>query len=325
MGIKNLNRFLLDNCSEKSIKKQHLGNIKGKPIVVDASIYLYKFQTDELLMENMYLLVSILLQYNILPIFVFDGKPPPEKKELLTHRHRLKLIAEKQYNELKNLTANNPDISIDEKKEIMEELVQLKKQFVRIRDEDIKNVKSLLDAYGIPYIDAPGEADQVCVHMVKTKKAWACLSDDMDMFVYGCPRVIRFISLMQHTAIFYDMNLILKELCLSIELFREIMVLSGTDYNINENTSLEQTVKWLYKYKKYCTKEASLDKLSFYDWLHTNTKYIDDYDSLLNVYKMFELDNDMFIEIQNRVFKKDRTDKSKLHEIMGQYGFVYTD
>lgn len=38
---------------------------------------------------------------------------------------------------------------------------------------------------------APDEADSVCVEMVKYGTAFACLSNDSDMFVRGCPRVLR--------------------------------------------------------------------------------------------------------------------------------------
>ena len=80
MGIKNLNRFLLDNCNKKSIKKFHLKQLENKKVVIDTSIYLYKFIADDSLLENMYLFISIMKSYNIEPIFVFDGKPPAEKK-----------------------------------------------------------------------------------------------------------------------------------------------------------------------------------------------------------------------------------------------------
>ena len=38
MGIKNLNRFLLDNCNKKSITKIHLSKLSGKKLVIDVSI-----------------------------------------------------------------------------------------------------------------------------------------------------------------------------------------------------------------------------------------------------------------------------------------------
>jgi hypothetical protein len=71
MGIKDLNLFLRNNCQE-SIKKLHISEISGKKIAVDISIYLYKFQGENALIENMYLMLSIFRNYNIITVFIFD-------------------------------------------------------------------------------------------------------------------------------------------------------------------------------------------------------------------------------------------------------------
>ena len=43
----------------------------------------------------------------ITPLFVFDGKPPPEKRELIKERSELKRTAEAKYNEIKADIDNN--------------------------------------------------------------------------------------------------------------------------------------------------------------------------------------------------------------------------
>ena len=86
MGIKNLNRYLLEKCSENAIKQKHLSIFSGKTLVIDTSIYLYKFAEEKALIENMYQLITIMRHYKIIPIFVFDGKPPKEKEELIQKR-----------------------------------------------------------------------------------------------------------------------------------------------------------------------------------------------------------------------------------------------
>lgn len=86
MGIKYLNKFIWDNCSGRSIKKSNISEYSGKTIVVDVSIYLYKFVGDNALLENIYLMVSIFKHHNVTLVFVFDGKPPIEKKELIVQR-----------------------------------------------------------------------------------------------------------------------------------------------------------------------------------------------------------------------------------------------
>ena len=75
MGIKYLNKFLLTNCSRKSIKNTSLNNFYGKTIVVDTFIYLYKYMADGSLQKNIENLILTFQKYNITPIFIFDGKP----------------------------------------------------------------------------------------------------------------------------------------------------------------------------------------------------------------------------------------------------------
>jgi hypothetical protein len=319
MGIKNLNRFLLDNCNKKSIKKIHLKQFENKKVVIDTSIYLYKFIADDSLLENMYLFISIMKSYNIEPIFVFDGKPPPEKKELLIKRRIEKLEAEQKYNEIQKKIEQSGD---ELKESELLELEYLKKQFIRIRDEDIQNVKRLMDAYDVTHIDSKYEADQLCVHMVKSGIAWACISDDMDMFLYGCNRVIRHISLLNHTAVLYDVDMILKDLKMREETFRQIMVLSGTDYNINMDTNLYDTMKWFDEYNKYLLKNKDLSNINFYEWLDNNTEYIKNKELLTKSYDMFLIGNYDFSDVSTEFIKKGINMES-LKNILFKEGFIF--
>ena len=361
MGIKNLNRFLLDNCSKKSITKIHLSKLSGKKVVIDVSIYLYKFLGENALLENMYLFISILKKYDIIPIFIFDGKPPPEKKQLLIKRLIEKMEAEKKYLNIKEdlVTEQNKE----KKEEKILEMELLKKQFIRIKDDDIRKVKDLFDAYGVSYYCANGEADQLCAYLNKTEQVWGCISDDMDMFLYGCKFVIRHISLLNHTAVLYDTDKMLSDLKMSSQIFNEIMILSGTDYNINNETSLNETIKWYYEYMKYSVKENTPLKNSngtpfnsstklpvtisndapierpilnvhgyknnnkhygFYLWLVKNTKYIKNYELLLRTYQMFQVDNNDNLNSNIKIDNIDNPiDFEKLYNIMKLEGFLF--
>ena len=289
MGISNLNRHLRDNCPE-SIRCMNMADISGKRIAVDISIYLYKYETENALLENMYAMLSIFRHYNIIPIFIFDGKPPIEKKALLIKRKEDRAEAQEEYVKLKRVLETNDDNDV-EKQNIIVAMEQLKKQFVQINKEKIEKVKCLIRAYGATYYDAPGEADELCALLVIKKKVWACLSEDMDLFVYGCTRVLRYFSLIGHTVVLYYMKGILEELDITQKEFKEICVISGTDYNINydtknETTNLRQTFKHFRKFKN------SNDTTDFYDWLSKNTDYISksDIELLHNINKMFTLD-----------------------------------
>ena len=289
MGIKYLNGFLREN-SPNSIKCINMTDLSGKKIAVDISIYMYKFEGENSLIENMYLMLSIFRYYNITPIFIFDGKPPAEKKELLIKRKEDKMKAEKEYNVLKTTLASSSNIDDTEKQEIQNNMDELKKKFVYINKEHINQVKILIRAYGATYYDAPGEADELCAMLAIEDKVWGCLSEDMDMFVYGCPRVLRYFSLMNHTAVVYELKGILLELGITLKEFKEICVLSGTDYNMHiersdDNPRLHQTLKLFKKYHKSVNPNA----LDFYDWLLKNSKYITNHDLLKKSFKMFDL------------------------------------
>ena len=106
MGIRNLNKYLRDQCPD-SIRVLNMADLDGKRIAVDISIYLYKYEGDNMLLENMYLMLSIFRHHNITPIFIFDGKPPPEKKELLMKRKEDKKEAQQEYNKLQKILEDN--------------------------------------------------------------------------------------------------------------------------------------------------------------------------------------------------------------------------
>ena len=323
MGIKFLNKYLYEKCGKTSITKIHLKELSGKTIVIDTSIYLYHFLGENALMENMYLFISIMNLYNITPIFIFDGKPPSEKRELIRKRYQEKKDAQEKFNELqKSLNS----MTQEQRSQALSEMNNLKRQFIRIYDDDIQKVKELMDAYNVTYYNSKNEADDLCVYLVKKELAWGCMSDDMDMFLYGCPYVLRNLSLMNHTITLYKTQNILSDLNLSEKEFREIMTISGTDYNLHSNTSLSETLKWYEEYKKYIKKQTDQDLkyYEFYIWLIKNTKYIKNYRELLNVYQIFCGKHDKHYE--NIDFNKTNRlnpDMNKIHRIMEKEGFIF--
>ena len=321
MGIQYLNKFLIDNCSKTSIRKIHLRELKHKIIVIDTSIYIYKFIAENKLIENTYLLISLFRHYSITPIFVFDGRPPREKRELLIQRKLQKQEAEQKYLEMQNILENTTDNQ--EIAKLQKQMENMKKQCINVTMDDIQSVKQLLEYYGVQYYTAENEADQLIAYLVNSKKAWGCMSDDMDMFVYGCSRVFRHLSLLNHSIILYDTKSILNDLEMTLDEFREITVLSGTDYNIHNKTTLQDTIHWFYKFKKYSKKNSS-SQLSFYQWLLEHTKYIADYDELINQYKMFVIQMTDFEYLQNMSFKLLPIQKQELRNFLKNYGFIFT-
>ena len=307
MGIKDLNKFLKENASP-SIKMCNLQELSGKKIAVDISIYMYRFATENALIENMYLMMSIFTKYNIIPIFVFDGKSPPEKKNTLQKRKQTKQLAEEEYHKLHAILDTSDAIDFYEKQRIICELDELRRKMISIHKYDVAIVKKLIIAHGYVYCDANGEADEVCAYLNIHEKVWACLSDDTDMFVYGCKRVLRYLSLLNHTIVIYDVESILYNLGISQEELRAICVMSGTDYS-----DCDGTVTLAIILKKFKTFRKSKATINFYEWLHTyHANMIKDYDLVLkinNMYNLQNLRNDLTefnqIDINNGNIRKD--------------------
>lgn len=326
MGIKRLNKFIKVNCSD-SLSTVKLSDLRNKTIVIDTSIYLYRFISDGSLIENIYLMVSLFKKYNITPIFVFDGKPPLEKQNILLERSIKKAEAKNKYEIYKKQMENTTDIN--ERHELDTEMTKLKKKFIYIKNKQVTAVKELLDAMGVCYFKAEGEADNLCAWLTIKKKAYACLSEDMDMFVYGCPRILRYFSIHKEKMIMYDTKQILKQLQLKLSEFRELCVLSGSDYNNDINN------KTIYYYYSLFKKYRENNDGCFYDYLYDHDENIN-YTELLRLCDMFNINhlNDIKLfqdnnkEILNKYIKnnyKSEPNIIKLREILKNDGFIFLD
>jgi hypothetical protein len=291
MGIKLLNKFLRTKCSNRAIRNISFADLHGQTISVDASIYMYKCLENackektaenkeiDFFLFNMQDMIDCLVKHNITPLFVFDGKPPPEKKEVLYQRKCIKRQAQANF-----LVETDPTL-----------LQKWKHQSIQLTTEHIDKVKQLLQQNKIEYFESPTEADPLCVHLVQTNKAWGCLTEDMDVFGYGCPRVLRNMDLTTKQFTYYHLENILKELNLSQEYFREILVLSGTDYNLlpitNTNTNNLYRVMQMFDIFRKTASYRSQE--SFYSWLlqQKNIKHIEiqNVDFLRHCVEMFHV------------------------------------
>jgi len=311
MGIQGLNRFLRTNCQDV-IKQVCLWELKGKTIAIDASIYMYRFQGEGGLIDGIFQMVSLMQYNNIVPIFVFDGKPPAEKQELLQKRREEKAEAEEQYKEIQERlkTCEEDDIA-----DLETEADNLRKQFIRLTQEDIDNVKNLLELMGVQYYECDGESDSVCAKMVQKRIAYACLSEDMDMFVYGCPRVLRYLSLLKANVVLYDLAGILNRLKINFQDFQDICVLSGTDYNLaaDSNIELHRALKLFARYRKRGQGEG------YHQWI-INNSYITDIETYTTTKNMFNI-----IDLQlnkNNLVQSDY-DEDGMQKFLLNYGFVF--
>jgi hypothetical protein len=131
----------------------------------------------------------------------------------------------------------------------------------------------------------------------------------MDMFVYGCPNIIKFISLLNHTFVHYDLTNILKELDICQEMFSKICVLSGTDYNIATPftmLSLHEIFNYYYKYKNI-------------DNLIDNNEY---FNKIYGMFKMIVSTDNIIIKKNNVSFKEIKHNID-IFNILKLNGFIF--
>jgi len=324
MGIKYLNSYLMEHCSHQSIHKTHLSQLRGKTLVIDTSIYLYKFMEKDALYENVYLMISVFRKYGIIPVFVFDGKPPPEKKELLLKRKKEKDAAEEKWNEMKTIVEESQFETAKTTEEIAQleqEMDKLKRRFIRLRERDIVCAKTIMDAYGAYYVEAQGESDQLCAYLVKHNFAYACVSDDMDMFLYGCDRVLRHLSLVTHETVQYNTESILSELGIDEHTFRDILILSGTDYNMHD------TVRLMDLFRLYgCWKTLKLE-CEFSEWIKYHmclTLDLDQIRKLFSVDEYIQQNRELLKQLLDDIpFQNGPVSMEHLKQVMREDGFLF--
>jgi 5'-3' exonuclease len=279
MGVQGLNQYLLHNVPKDSkiIQKKYLYQLSNRTISIDASIYIYKFfiENDYNMLKNgINTMINDFRTNKITPIFVFDGKPTKMKEYMINKRRSEKHDAELEY--------NNVNTNTGEKE-------KLKKMFIKPNKATIDFVKVLLNKNKIKYIDAPNEADPICAWLVNTGHCWACLSDDTDMFIYGCPRVLRSYSINTKSLMLYQFDDILKRLKLTFTEFREICVISGTDYNAN-NININSVFNLFYKYKKILKETTCEPDNYFINWL-INNDYINDEINYSEILDLMDISN----------------------------------
>ena len=338
MGVRYLNR-LIQEKSVDSVKRIHFEDLRGKKIAVDISIYMYRFLADGALLENMYLLASIFRYYDINAIFVFDGPPPVQKTDVIEIRKKKKDAAKKQYASMEMiLRKKKMETRIDNTEilEIEETMTQLKKQFIHIRDIDIINVKDLLVSFGFTIVDAEGEADALCAKLAIKRRVFACMSDDTDMFVYGCPIVLRHVSLLNHSAVSYNMADILADMKITQDEFKMMCIVNGTDYNVptnppTENETMKNRIVTIYEqlleFKKLSEKERKKYESGFYEWLETKKKSNMSVIALLENETMFDLSKSGSSDHYKQLVVLNRKDinKSRIVEIMMKEDFIFIE
>lgn len=171
-----------------------------------------------------------LMENGIKPVFVFDGPSPRFKKATKEQRERIKKEAEEKW-----------------KKALEEERHEDARKFAqrtsRLTGPMITESKKLLDALGLPVVQAPSEGEAQSAMMVREGTVYAAASQDYDALLFGSPILIRNLSItgkrkiprQDRYIIVEPEEIRLEETLNALNLTQEQLImmglLVGTDYN----------------------------------------------------------------------------------------------
>ncbi|MCJ1301978.1 Elongation of fatty acids protein 2 [Hypocenomyce scalaris] len=248
MGIKQLASVINEHAPD-AIKNGEIKNHFGRKVAIDASMSIYSFliavrsdgqqlmnetgETTSHLMGMFYRTLRI-VDNGIKPLYVFDGAPPKLKSGELAKRFQRKAEANEAHEEAKETGT-------------AEEVEKFSRRTVRVTREHNEECKKLLKLMGVPYIDAPTEAEAQCAVLARAGKVYAAASEDMDTLCFDSPILLRHLTFSeQRKEPIQEIHLdrVLAGLAMDRKQFIDLCILLGCDYvdpipKIGPNTALK--------------------------------------------------------------------------------------
>ncbi len=247
--------FLGNNNNCNNSFSFSIGREKGKFGFIDALNRIYKqsiglipknsnmgnMDFSNLHIESIFNFTIYMLKYGILPIYVFDGKCPKEKMQVVAKRKSDKKIFRQKCEDIEDKTS--PEF-----------IKNLKKSFSLSR-EQINECKKVLDLMGLKYVTALEEADQQCASLAYHYKndTVGVISDDWDILMYGSPIILKDFTFKNtnNVTMKIEKDEILKNCLLQAnnirrkhnledmfnfthENFLDFCILMGTDYTVDD-------------------------------------------------------------------------------------------
>ena len=119
-----------------------------------------------------------LLHEGVLPVWVFDGKPPERKAGTIRRRIAVKERAEEQWREA--LAAGD-----------LETARRKAAQTSHLTRPMVEEIGTLLRALGVPSVQAPGEGEAEAAALSAQGLTWGTASEDYDTLLFGARRLVR--------------------------------------------------------------------------------------------------------------------------------------
>ncbi|MGC9071574.1 MAG: flap endonuclease-1 [Acidilobus sp.] len=237
---------LRDIIPDQARQEVDLKALKGYVIALDAYNMLYQFlsairQPDGTPLKDSQGMITShlsglfyrtinLVEEGLKPVYVFDGKPPELKRREIEERITRRKEAAEKYLKAKETGA-------------LEEARKYAQASSELTNDMIAESKRLLEAMGIPWVQAPADGEAQAAFMAKRGDAWAAGSQDYDSLLFGSPRLVRNLAITGKRKLpnkdeyvevkpeIIDLNAMLKLLGITREQLIVLGILVGTDFD----------------------------------------------------------------------------------------------
>ncbi|XP_069676369.1 flap endonuclease 1 [Periplaneta americana] len=282
MGILGLSKLIAD-IAPTAVKESEIKHYFGRKVAIDASMSLYQFliavrnegaqltsadgETTSHLMGTFYRTIR-LVENGIKPVYVFDGKPPEMKSGELSKRAERREEAQKALEKA-------------EEAGDVEQVDKFNRRLVKVTKHHADECKQLLTLMGIPYIEAPCEAEAQCAAMVKAGKVFATATEDMDALTFGSSVLLRHMTFSEARKMpiqEFHLNKVLEGLELSQNEFIDLCILLGCDYcDSIKGIGPKRAIDLIKQHRDLETILKNLDKKKYSvadDWMYKEARQL---------------------------------------------------
>lgn len=176
-----------------------LADLRGRRLAVDAHGELYQFlalirlpdgtplrdaagRVTSHLSGLFYRTTRLIADFGLQLVFVFDGRPPVQKKAEIERRRQVR----QRYEAEADAARRAGDLAQAYSKSTMTS---------RLTPEMAADARELLRLMGMPIVQAPSEAEAQAAHIAQRGDVWAAASKDYDTLLFGAPRLVRFLTI----------------------------------------------------------------------------------------------------------------------------------
>ncbi|MFH0954481.1 MAG: flap endonuclease-1 [Candidatus Micrarchaeota archaeon] len=227
-------------------RKLDLGELKDQKVGFDSFNILYQFLANirgpdgEPLTDSKGRVTSHLtgllyrtanlVDKNIKPVFVFDGKHHELKSKTIAARMEVRTNAAQKAKD--SLEAGD-----------LESAKKYASMSSHLKHEMVDEAKELAKLMGFPVVQAPSEGEAQLSMMVQKGELFAGVSQDFDSLLFGCPRLVRNLTFSGKRKLpgrnvyidvepeIIELNKVLAELQIDRKKLIWLSILVGTDFN----------------------------------------------------------------------------------------------